>query len=302
MRQYSVFGLRVRSGIDLPELFEALGEGDADVDIELGAIDAPAMNDGLTAVAGGLLLTIPDVGRFLISDGDRIMIEPLHEVDARNVRLFLLGSAFGVLLHQRGLLPLHANAVEIGGKAVAFMGGSGAGKSTLAAWFHDNGYPVLADDVSVVRYGQDMRAYVAVGLPRLRLWRDALEFTSRAPEQFQRSYAGDSPYDKFDVPTGSNAAVEADRELAAVFELSRGDTLTFERLEGVDLVNAVYAHTYRGEFLTVVGGKNAHWSAAVRLARSVPFFRVARPWNLATFDQQFACIVDHVKTQLGLAR
>ena len=57
----------------------------------------------------------------------------------------------GAALHQRGILPLHANAVEIDHRAVAFMGASGAGKSTLAAWFHDQGYPILADDVCVIR-------------------------------------------------------------------------------------------------------------------------------------------------------
>ena len=69
-----------------------------------------------------------------------------------NIRLYLLGSAMGVLLHQRGLLPLHANAVEIDGKAFAFMGASGSGKSTLAAWFHDHGYRIIADDVCAVRF------------------------------------------------------------------------------------------------------------------------------------------------------
>ena len=81
-----------------------------------------------------------------------IVAEPRQGVPDSNVRLFLLGSAMGALLHQRGLLPLHTNAVEVGGRAFAFMGKSGAGKSTLAAWFHDRGFRIVADDVCVVGF------------------------------------------------------------------------------------------------------------------------------------------------------
>jgi hypothetical protein len=299
---YSVFGLRVRSTLPLPELFAAEGSGEPDVLIESGATGAAGGEPGLTLVNGELLLTVPHVARYVISQGRSIHVEPFESAELRNVRLFLLGSAFGALLHQRGLLPLHANAVEIRGKAVAFMGESGSGKSTLAALFHDRGYRVLADDVCVVRSADDGRSYVAAGLPRLRLWRDVLELTRRAPDQFQRSYAGETIYEKFDVPTGTDAMLDGDGELGAVFELSRGEELRFDRLEGVDLMNSVYAHTYRGEFLSAVNGEHSHWSAAVRLARSVPFYRITRPWDLTQLDHEFAAIVEFVETQPRLSR
>jgi hypothetical protein len=301
-RDYAVFGLRVRSDLPLPELFAARGRGEADVVVASGSIGVEGETPGLAAVSEGLLLTVPDIARYLISNGRSIRIEALKGADPRNVRLFLLGSAFGALLHQRGLLPLHANAIEIGGKAIAFMGESGSGKSTLAALFNDRGFRVLADDVCVVRSAADGRSYVAAGLPRLRLWRDALELTRRAPEQFQRSYAGETAYEKFDVPTGTKPLADDDCELGAVFELSRGDELRFDRLQGVDLMNSVYAHTYRGEFLSTINGEHSHWSAAVRLARSVPFFRMTRPWNLARLEHELPAIVEFVETQLTAAR
>jgi hypothetical protein len=301
-RDDAVFGQRVRSDLPLPELFEEQGSGEPDAVVHSGAIAAAEEESGLAAVTEGLLLTVPDVARYQISEGRSIRVEALEGADPRNVRLFLLGSAFGALIHQRGLLPLHANAIEIRGKAVAFMGESGSGKSTLAALFHDRRFRVLADDVCVVRSADDGRSYVAAGLPRLRLWRDALELTRRAPEQFQRSYAGETAYEKFDVPTGTNATADGDRELGAVFELSRGEVLRFDRLNGVDLMDTVYAHTYRGEFLSTVNGEHSHWSAAVRLARSVPFYRMTRPWDLARLESEFAAIVEFVETQLTRPR
>ena len=110
---YQVFGLRIRSEVPLPELFPALGDGDADVTIRRGSIAAVDGVSGVRSEDGALLLTVPDVGRYRIEGGHEIIVDPNTGVPERNVRLYLLGSAFGALLHQRGLLPLHANAVEI---------------------------------------------------------------------------------------------------------------------------------------------------------------------------------------------
>ena len=63
----------------------------------------------------------------------------------------MLGTALGVLLHQRGLFALHASGVATPSGAWLFTGHSGAGKSTLVAWLHRRfGWPILSDDVTVV--------------------------------------------------------------------------------------------------------------------------------------------------------
>ena len=123
---------------------------------------------------GGALLVVDKTARYFVADGSRIVVQPEEGASSRNVRLFLLGSAFGLLLHQRGLLPLHANAVEIDGRAVAFAGGPGAGKSTLAAWFSDRGFALIADDVAVIDF-EGKTPIIQPGLPRLRLWERAIE-------------------------------------------------------------------------------------------------------------------------------
>jgi hypothetical protein len=89
--------------------------------------------------------------------------------------------------------------VEIGGRACLFIGRSGAGKSTLAAWFHDRGHRVLADDVCAISLDGG-KAMAMPGVPRLRLWKDAVERSGRSTDSFERSFDG---HDKFDVPTRS---------------------------------------------------------------------------------------------------
>jgi hypothetical protein len=294
-QDYSVFGLRVRSSLPLPELFGAEGLADPDVTISLGPIEEAAQAEpGLTSVDGALLLVVPGVGRYRIRSGSQITVDPDPGVPSSNVRLYLLGSAFGALLHQRGLLPLHANAIEIDGKAVAFMGESGAGKSTLAAWFHDRGFRVIADDVCVVQFDAEGRALAWPGLPRLRLWQDVLEATGRRAAEYPRSFFGEDDFRKYDVSISANAARDA-CELGTVFMLAKGDGLVVDRLSGIDAVQAVFDNTYRGGYLDQINSHHAHWSAAVKLVRNVPLFRLARRWNIDSLDEQCELILETVR-------
>ena len=296
LEDYSLFGLRVRSEIPLPELFEALPGGAADVTITLGAVPVIDGSDGRPAVDGeALLLHISGIARYRIAGGDTIVVDPEPGVPDRNIRLYLLGSAFGALLHQRGLLPLHANAIEVDGKAVAFMGASGAGKSTLAAWFHDRGHRVISDDVCVVCFKDDGRPFACPGLPRLRLWQDALELGGRGAEEFERSYAGSEKLNKFDVPITPGSAGRNGFELAAIYELVKAETFAIDRLEGLDATEAVFAHTYRGGFLAATKGERGHWEASLRLVRGTPIYRLTRPWSLGDLDAYCREILVHAQ-------
>lgn len=295
MRDYTVFGLRVRSSLILPELFPAIGDGPVEVTISTGMVDGPASaEDGLHVDEQGLLLIVPDVARFRISGGDAIIVEPSPGVPERNVRLFLLGSAFGAILHQRGLLPLHANAVEVGGKAFAFMGRSGAGKSTLAAWFHDRGHLVLADDVCVVRFDGEGHALACPGLPRLRLWLDALALTGRELEGLKRSYIGQSAQlDKYDVPVESSAMKHGDVPVGGIYLLDEAERFEVAPLSGMEAAEAIFSNTYRGAYVAAVSTHRGHWQSAVALARSTPVFRVTRTMEFANFDRECELLLRH---------
>lgn len=297
-RDYSVFGLTVRSALPLPELSPARDCDEPDVHIDLGAVpEAEGAAAGLNPIQDGLLLVIAQVATYKVQDGHNITIDVQPGAPERNVRLFLLGSAFGALLHQRGLLPLHANAVEIDGKAVAFMGHSGAGKSTLAAWFHDNGYRILADDVCVVRFDDDGRAIACPGLRHVRLWLDAIRFTGRSEEDFMRSYVGpDEELEKFDVPLGEGQAVEEDVPLAAVYLLQQGDQLEIEPLQGIAAAQAVFENTYRGSFLSAASARQSHWESALRLVQTTKVFSAVREWSLDKLPVQCAAFLAHARS------
>lgn len=295
VHHYSLFGLSVRSDLELPELV-ASNEQRSDVAFRSGKVELPDdAAPGVHVHEDVVVLKIPRVANYRISRGREIVVDPVAGSATANVRLFLLGSALAMLLHQRGLLPLHANAVVISGRAVAFMGASGAGKSTLAAWFNDRGFQVLSDDVCVVEFGARGEPLVRPGVARLRLWRDALQASGRAAGDFEPSFVGESARNKFDVPLAQSIGPAGCFELAALYLLDRGDVPTIEALIGVDAVEAVFANTYRGGYIGKVGSSGEHWSAAVRLVQKVPTFRLTRPWDMGELDEEAGRALRHAE-------
>jgi hypothetical protein len=300
---YEVFGLRIRSDIPLPELSAAEGVGEADVTISAGVVPESEAGPGLQVHGDALLLTVPEVSRYRIEAGRNIIVDAEPGVPERNVRLYLLGSAFGALLHQRGLLPLHANAVEIDGRAVAFMGASGEGKSTLAAWFHDHGYRVIADDVCVVNFKQPGRPCAAPGLPRLRLWREALERMGRDASEYDRSYVETSNvFDKFDVPLGVSSAADAIVPLGGIYLLERGSAFSVAPINGVEAAEAIFANTYRGSYVFAAGAHHDHWRSSIELVRNVEIYRARRRWGLTNLDDQCCRLLECATANLALAQ
>lgn len=285
-----LFGLRVASQLPLPG-FAAAPPGEVDVTVAIGPV--PALGQSLAVPdADTLQLEIEGVGRYRILRGREIVIDPAAGASERNLRVFLLGSAFGALLHQRGMLPLHANAVEISGRAIAFVGRSGAGKSTLAAWFHDRGYKVLCDDVCAVAMNADGRPLAFPGVPRLRLWRDALERSGREPGRHELSFDGQ---DKFDLLTGAEPDARP-RLLAACYVLADPDTAAapgIEPLDRIDALEALTAHTYRGGFARRMGGARNHLDLCLKLVASVPVHCVTRRWDTARFDEEAWLLEKH---------
>ena len=129
---------------------------------------------------GDLRLTVEGIGRFRITDGERIGWQRADAgVSDQDIRTFLLGSAVGALLIQRGMLVLHGNALEKDGQAIVCLGHSGAGKSTLAYALMQQGWRLLADDLVAVN-GEGM---VLPGIPRIKLWHDAARAFGLDPEQ-----------------------------------------------------------------------------------------------------------------------
>lgn len=172
-------GWRVRSALPLPELPPWTGDDrPIDVEISFDTIPEPAAEPVFVLphsklwADGAFLLSLDRVGRFWVEGGRRVLVEPSETAQPSEVNAFLLGTVLGVLCHQRGLLPIHASAVRIDGRAMLIAGLSGAGKSTLAAALGARGHALVADDVAAF---DPQSAMMLPAFPQRKLATDVLE-------------------------------------------------------------------------------------------------------------------------------
>jgi len=294
------FDFQVRSEIDLPELPLARADGIEDaVDIRLGSTPsflphAASPQSGLQCQGERALLTVEGVARFLIEGVSSITVEPHPGTPHETVRLFLLGSAMGVIAMRRGMLLLHANAVNLNGRAFAFLGHSGAGKSTLAGQFAKSGYSLLSDDVCALRVMQDQAPVAWPGVARLKLWRDAADALAHPPEQRERLREG---FEKYSVLTGQSPAGPVKVQTICLLDRSPiSDDLVITPLTGREAMTALIQHSYRREYLAPLGLAAAHFEQCAAVARHCRIATLRRGWDLAGLKRQAERIVE----ELGL--
>ena len=102
-------------------------------------------------------------------DGKNIWANWPATLTLEDTATYLLGPIMGFVLQLRGGISLHASAVVIKDRAVAFVGPAGAGKSTIAAAFAERGHRVLAEDV--VTFDDHEDAFLVLpAYPCIRLW------------------------------------------------------------------------------------------------------------------------------------
>ena len=162
---------------------------------------------------------------------------------------YFTGPVFGLFLRIRGVLCLHASAIEDHGAAFAIAGPCGAGKSTLAASFARAGHRVFSDDVVALRHTATAFE-VQPSWSRFKLWPDSVEALYGPEVDFPRL---DAAFEKRVVPAQS-VQDNANLPLRVVYLLKdRSPQVQQTRIEPLDAMNAMVSlasHTYCNYLLT----------------------------------------------------
>jgi hypothetical protein len=292
--QYRVYGLRVDSEIEIPELITDI-KGDPDVKIKLGDVPITLTKSNsksvfYQAIKNKFIFRMEQVGAFQVSKGSEITIEIFPNAAPELMRVFLLGSVFGALLHQRGILALHGSAIDTKDGALVITGQSSSGKSTLAASLTRKGYPFVSDDISALH--QDEKGFnVHHGIPQIKLWKDVLNKLG-IDEGLKQIRPSVEKYRRVVL----NGFVLQPKKVTRIIVLSSKNTngIEIKELRGVKKFEPLKENTYRYEFINALQVSDQHFKSIMDLANSAKIFHVQRPSSPLMIEELTDAVVDKI--------
>ena len=299
---------RLISEIDIPELHGVIGSGRLPVTIRSGNVPASISNaqplgNWCSVSLNEYLLDIEGVARYYVGYGHDIRIQIIPGVALSDISTYLLGSVFGALCHQNGLLPLHASAVESSGIVTAFLGDSGAGKSTTAASLQRRGYPIVSDDIcllepqsnstepSSIELEASMRVVPVAGW--LKLWRQSLDHLGETPQEQNRTFSSD---DKFRLYlSNQDPTPRRIRNLVFLERASIPTQLpTLHPLSASETIAAMMAKTYLSYVIELNRTQADLFRRCSAVLRDARGFRLTVPWGFHHIES----VIDLVESTL----
>ncbi len=297
---YQAYGLTISSEIEFPELIPLPLSLKSAIDVDIRESTFATCQYEFDekeelywqAADGVFFMSLKDIAKFQVTDGRLILLERYGNCDLSQVRPVILGTCLGIILHQKGLLPIHgcAIATKYGGKI--FAGPVGIGKSTLAAAFMTSGYKILADDVSTISPATDRPPQVFPSYPQLKLCPDSAEQLNIVtdtlvpiddPEKLKFAYPLFEQY--FDKPVKVSAIYFLETSLQDHFEL--------QTLSGMEKFTYLRNNTYREIILDAIQVNSSHFQLCTLVANQIPMYLLKRPRSLCTIHQLVAFLENH---------
>lgn len=233
-----------------------------------------------------LFVRWPGLGDFLIEGrGRRVYACAAPGAPPGELRDLVVTTIASFALVERGVETLHASAVEVNGRAIAFAGRAGSGKSSLAALLAGRGHRLLTDDVlPVVRRGRGVVAYPA--LPEIKLEPDSAPGLGLNARRLRRFPRYSKRYLAAPLATGP-------RPLAVIYfprlVKSPRSAVRLRPLSFADAFRTLLGHSFTAALLTRRRLRR-QFALFTHLAEHVPARRLLIPRNWKMLDEVAARI------------
>lgn len=292
---YSVYGLKIVSEIAISELtpFRKYGCKASSVSISYGIV--PKEIEGAVTIGGYIKISKKEfylykegIAHYYVANGNKIIIEPEGMVGMEEIKTFLLGTCFGILLTQRNTIAIHGGSIIINRKGIIITGYTGAGKSTLISALINEGFNFLADDVSTLGVGEEGNLIVYPAYPQQKLCKDAMQ---RMGYDIKK-YSIIDPYrEKYSLPSEQCFSKEP-VPLAAIYEIVAVENSNVEIIEltGNAKLTTILRNIYRAEVSRLVGYEPNYFKQCLEVAKNIPVYRIVRPKDSISVINQIEVI------------
>lgn len=276
--RYRVYDMTIASDFTLPSLMRdetgdppvatitrGLGEGGTFRSVDQGVLWKTAPEN--------FEIKVPDVATMRVSSGSRISVDPTPQARPDLLETLILGTGLSVLGQQRGLMPIHASGVQTASGAVLLAGGSGSGKSFLAGALMGCGFPMIADDIAMIRASEE-GVFVLPAWDTAKQMPDALAHLAHGGPNLL-------------ADTGKRT-VRADLFCAqsqplhqVIFLGWTPDTeITLEEVSGADAWSRLASTVYRRSFLKGMGLFAQNFATIAKVGQSCRCLFLHRPYGL----------------------
>ena len=249
----------------------------------------PILNTWFTASENYHFIKIDGIADYEVIDGEIINVMPASGLN-KDLNTFLLGSAFGALLHQRKVIPLHASAVEINNEAFLFSADSGYGKSTLCYALQKRGGKLLSDDVCAISLSPEKIPYVYTAYPQFKLKNDALKKLEVAERQIK------SPIDNDKFAVLSDKVFETKKVpvKAIIFLDWAEEQVTLKPVKYLEKILMFKKNIYRPFFVNDQDQVKYYFNIIGQIGDKVNFYSLKRPRESFLLDE----VVQHIMTEI----
>ncbi len=213
------------------------------------------------------------VAWYYARNGNYIEICPYEGFDKNTLELYLNGSVYGVILHQRMLLPLHGSSIIYNKEGIMLCGESGAGKSSLTAAFCLNGASFLTDDISPVSVKNGQPIILTLS-DRIKLWDDTLLQLNLQKEGLEKI---DSDAEKFYFPMEGSKLDQYPLSRIFILEIHDASTTEFEEIKGAEKLTSIRNEIYRLEYLQGMPQNESAFFKTLVQVSNIAVTRVKRP-------------------------
>ncbi|WBW98965.1 hypothetical protein [Oceanirhabdus sp. W0125-5] len=292
---YSVYGLHIKSNIEINEFLEYKKEKEENdqITIDYGIMDCDIkkmlqQKKKSYITKNRIWFHIPKVASYLIENGNRVIIEPCENHDKKLLRVYILGSVMGFLMLQRNKLAIHGGAILINNNGVIISGERGAGKSTLVTHLVKKGYKFISDDVAAITVKEDI--LIDPGFPFHKLCADMVENMNYDKDKCELIAIEDIV--KYIVPDLKSFMCKP-TPVRVFCELTESDVeeVSIEKIKGNEKLLLIMKHIYRGEFLCYLGGiSKEHFKQCLEVAKKIEVYKITRPRNKYTVQEQVSLV------------
>jgi hypothetical protein len=293
---YTLCGWHTSTDIPLTGVPTVQSHGkDVDVLVEIAPGQSPIADvEEWLDTADCSLIRIKGVADFEVSGGRRIRLWPAVGTMLKDIELYLFGTVWGALCHQRGTLPLHASAVIAKGAITAFAGPSGAGKSTTAALMASLGYKIFADDILPISFNGNSVPGAWPFLRRLKLKRDSITALDLRPmRSISERFDGERQF-----VSPKCVADDKWRRLERLYLLESDSNISgvaIDQISGEEAFRAMVDQTYRLDCVFDAGQVRDHLAFCTRLASKVAIYRLRRSPSLRALEGFRSSICAHLE-------